>query len=142
MNEKKPASILAIDVGEKRIGVARADALARLPQPLRTLEASPQSPQDIAELAGEEGAKIIVVGWPRNLSGAETLQTATVKRFADQLRSETSIPIQFQDETLTSVEAKAELESRGMPYNKEDVDMLAAVQILSDWLANNHSREL
>ncbi len=129
------ASILAIDVGEKRIGVAVAGLTSRLAQPLCTIYAHDGSSQEIAELAHRQSARAIIVGLPRNMDGKETAQTALVKKFADTLRATTDLPLYFQDETLTSVEARTELELRGLPYNKEDVDKLAACHILTDWLA-------
>lgn len=128
------SNVLCLDVGERRIGVAIASTTARLPRPLTTLDATKDAPQAIQELVRNEDATLVVVGLPRNLSGDETAQTAMVRTFAQQL----DVPqLAFQDEALTSRKAEAELNQRGKPYAKGDIDTLAATYILEDYLATH-----
>ncbi len=131
------STIIALDVGDKRIGVASANTMARLPSPLKTLQRGPHTVQDIAQLVRGEGATALVLGLPRNLSGEHTAQTRSVEAFAEELQQALDIPLYWQDEALTSRKAEAELESRGKPYQKGDIDALSATYILEDYLRDN-----
>jgi putative Holliday junction resolvase len=129
---------LGFDVGSARIGVAIANSISRLPKPLTTLEVGEKVYDDIQHLIKHEKAAQIVIGLPRNLDGNETQQTNTIKTFAEGLRTKLNIPIYFTDEAVTSVQAETELKAQGRPYTKEDIDALAAVFILEDFLNNAH----
>ena len=129
-----PSSILGLDVGEKRIGVAVASLEARLPRALRTVERA-RFFDELPAMVDEEGASQLVVGLPRNLSGQATAQTRSTEAFVTELRSHTALPITLQDEALTSKQAEAELRARGKTYERGDIDALAAVYILEDFLA-------
>lgn len=124
-------SILALDVGESRIGVAVANTVARLPRPLTTLANTDDVWQVIRELAATESADTVVVGLPRNLSGQDTAQTAYVRDFVSGAGD---LKVVFQDEALTSKKAEAELRQRGKDFAKGDIDALAATYILEDYL--------
>lgn len=130
-------TILALDVGEVRIGVATANLISRLPQPWGVIE----HPQNVADVINsfmaEHNIVTIVVGLPRGLDGQETPQTKLVRAFTDELKQKVHLPFYFQDEALTSVQAEKELKQRKIKYNKGDVDALAATYILSDFL-NEH----
>jgi putative Holliday junction resolvase len=132
-----PSTILALDVGERRIGVARANTMAKLPSVLTTLTREDSVFEDIKKLARSEGASRLVLGLPRGLNGQETAQTAAVQAFGHTLEQVVGLPIAWQDEALTSRKAEAELESRGKPYQKGDIDALSAVYILEDYLRDN-----
>lgn len=125
------SSILALDVGEKRIGVAIANPVARLARPLTTLSHDANIFTTLEQLITDESVSIVVVGLPRNLSGEDTDQTAYVRQFTEKLRHDM---IRFQDEALTSKKAEMELRQRGKPYDKGDIDALAATYILEDYL--------
>lgn len=133
----EPRVILAIDVGEKRIGVAIANSLSRLPAPLRTVEGGNNALQSVLELAREHNASAIVVGLPRGLNGQETSQTGVIREFVDLLKNSTPVPVFLQDEAGTSKKAEKELADRGVRYNKTHVDALAATYILEDYLGEN-----
>jgi len=137
MQTKPPSTILALDVGERRIGVARATTMARLASPLVTIERGPHTMDDIRKLVSDEGAATLVVGLPRGLNGQSTEQTRTVQAFGDELAAALSMPVHWQDEAVTSRQAEAELQSRGKPYAKGDIDALSAVYILEDFLRDN-----
>jgi len=124
-------SILALDVGEKRVGVAIASKIARLPRPLTTLANDDQLLKSLHEIIVDESVEVIVVGLPRNLAGEDTKQTAYVRTFTEQLDRDM---IRFQDEALTSKKAEVELQQRGKPFSKGDIDALAATYILEDYL--------
>jgi len=137
MQNPTPSTILALDVGDRRIGVARASTLSRLPSVLTTLQRSTDSTADIKQLVSAEGASVIVMGLPRGLNGQHTAQTAAVQAFGRELEQILSVPLKWQDEALTSRKAEAELEARGKPYQKGDIDALSAVYILEDFLRDN-----
>ena len=126
-------NLLALDVGGARIGVAIASSMAKIPRPLTTLNNDDNFAAELGKIIADEEIGILVVGLPRNLSGDETSQTATVKEFTAKLEM-IGIPIHFQDEAVTSAQAEAELISRGKPYSKGDIDALAATYILEDFL--------
>jgi putative Holliday junction resolvase len=130
-------TLLGLDVGSVRVGVATARLDVRIPQPLTTLQYRPEVFAEIAAMAGEYDAAAIVVGWPRGMQGQETAQTAFVDSFVADLRNQTSLPIHLQDEALTSQKAEAELNARKKPFQKADVDALAATYILEDYLQSS-----
>ena len=134
MNLHHHSSLIALDVGERRIGVALAGAQARIASPLTTLLHSESTMADIQALAGEHQAMVVVVGLPRGLDGQHTRQTITVEEFKSALERVLSIPVYWQDEAVTSRKAEAELKSRGKPYKKEDIDALSATYILEDFI--------
>ena len=78
-------NILALDVGERRIGVARASLIARLPEPLKTLQNSTAIADDIQTLVLNEDAAAVVVGLPLGMQGQETEQTRTIRDFVKRL---------------------------------------------------------
>lgn len=137
-------SVMALDVGTKRIGVAVSSLIARLPRPLVTLTSSgSELIGELSEIIKSEYIDQIVVGMPRGLEGQNTAQTEYTFNFVKTLRQSFKLPIDLQDEALTSKKAEQELDSRGKPYKPADIDSLAATYILEDWFAslkeNSHS---
>jgi putative holliday junction resolvase len=130
-------TVLALDVGERRIGVAIASMDARLATPLLTIDRN--QPMDVYEqlklLVIEHDSEKIVVGLPRGMSGQETAQTLASRQFAEELKKRLGINIELQEEAGTSLEAEEELKAKNQPYNKGDIDKLAATLILQDWLS-------
>lgn len=126
-------SFLALDVGEKRIGVAVGDDGVRIAVPFETIEVDGKELERIARLIIDENTDTIVVGYPRNQSGEATAQTAYVEEFASQLK-DMGPPVVFQDESLTSVLAEQQLKAHGRPYSKGDIDAQAAALILQDYM--------
>jgi putative Holliday junction resolvase len=131
---RKIETLLSLDVGERRIGVARAHLSVLLPQPLTTLEVPERFIEDILALCQSERAAAVVVGRPRGLNGQETEQTRHVAQFGSRLESQLQIPVYWTDEAVTSAQAEAELRGRGKPYQKGDIDALAATYILEDFI--------
>ena len=126
-------SFVALDVGEKRIGVAVGDSGVRIAVPFDTIEADGDEIERIARIVIDEKADVVVVGYPRNQSGEPTAQTAYVERFVEQL-TDIAPKLVFQDESLTSVLAEQRLQSHKKPYTKGDIDALAAAIILQDYM--------
>lgn len=132
-------SLLALDVGEKRIGVAIADSSVRIAIAYDTFEVDGQEVARIAELIDTEHVDTVVVGYPRNQSGEPTAQTAYAEAFAEKLE-DIAPEIVFQDESLTSVKAEELLKAQKKQYEKGDIDALAASLILQDYLEVNYGR--
>ncbi len=126
-------SYVALDVGEKRIGVAVGDSGVRIAVPFTTVVVDGTELTQIARVIVDEKADVVVVGYPRNQSGEATAQTAYVEAFAAQL-SDMAPKLVFQDESLTSVLAEQRLQSYKKPYTKGDIDALAATIILQDYM--------
>jgi putative Holliday junction resolvase len=129
-----PKNILALDVGERRIGVAVAGSEAKLARPLTTLLNTDKFFDELAKIVQQEDIGRLVVGLPRGLEGQTTAQTETVQGFAKELENRLGLPVHLQDEALTSVQAEAELKQRRKPSVKGDIDALAATLILEDYL--------
>lgn len=124
---------LALDVGERRIGVAVGDAGVRIAVPYETIEVDGDEIKRVAQLVITENIDTVVVGYPRNQSGEPTPQTAFAESFAAKL-NDIAPNIVFQDESLTSVLAEQQLQSYGKPYSRGDIDAQAAAIILQDYL--------
>lgn len=125
--------LLALDIGERRIGVAKGDTGVRLAVPLTTLVVDGTELDRIKKLIADERAEVLVIGYPRNQSGEATAQTRYVESVAAELDG-VAAKLVFQDESLTSVMAEQRLKSRGGHYEKGDIDAEAAAIILQDYL--------
>lgn len=127
--------LIALDVGTKRIGVAKADSSVRIAIPYSAVEVDGNEFKKIASLARAWDISSFVVGLPRNSKGEETEQSKYARKFAQELKRQ--IPgakVCFQDESLTSVEAEKRLKNRKKGYKKGDIDSEAAAIILQDFL--------
>jgi len=134
----RKVSLVCLDVGEKRIGVAVGDSAVRIAVPLETIPVDGSEIANIKKIVDGEGADILVVGYPRNQSGEPTAQTEFVTNFADKL-SGIAPRLVFQDESLTSVIAEQRLQSFKKPYAKSDIDAMAAAIILQDFIEANYA---
>lgn len=128
-------SVIALDYGDKRVGVARASNVARIANPLTTLDNDNDLIDKIKDIVSTENVGLIVVGYPRGMDGQLTEQTQKVDNFIDQLKV-LNIEIKKQDESLTSVNAEAELTAKRSSFNKAEIDALAATLILEDYLVS------
>lgn len=129
----RPLRLLALDVGERRIGVAQGDMAVRIAVPYDTIERDGDEVTAIAQLVIDGEIDRIVVGYPRNQSGEPTQQTEAVEQFARQL-VDLDAKLVYQDESLTSVLAEQQLKKQGKPYQPGDIDALAASIILEDYM--------
>jgi putative Holliday junction resolvase len=133
------ARILALDLGEARIGVAISDSLAIAAQPLETIrrEGSKKDLRRIDALVREWGAGKIIVGLPLLLSGEEGAKAAEAREFAERLRRRIrGVEVELWDERLTTVEAERTMLAGNVRRSKrrKKVDALAAVLILQSYL--------
>ena len=147
--------ILALDYGRTRIGVALADSLARIAEPLLTLQRINRNEdmRRLRELARDERVRQIVVGLPLRLDGSPGEMAEEATRFAARVHKQTGLPVELVDERLTSWEAERLLEeelgrrirtesphgTRNRPKRTEEsrytVDAVAAMVILREFLS-------
>jgi len=125
-------NVLGLDIGESKTGVARVNMIARLPQVVATLKNDNNFIPEITKIIKEENIDVMVVGLPRNMNGEETAQTKYVRDYVENYLKSLKLPIIFQDETLSSKAAEVRLAGSG--YKKTDIDAMAAVVILEDYL--------
>lgn len=131
------SSLLGIDVGTVRVGVASADSSLPIAIPLATIAVDGHEVEELAKIISDKKVETVVVGYPRNQSGDATEQTSISETLADKLRPYAAVV--FQDESLTSVMAEERLKSAGKPYEKGDIDAMAAAIILQDYLEVHHA---
>lgn len=127
--------IIGLDVGTKRIGVAKADTSVRIAIPNGYVLVNGQEIPEILRIARLNDTNFFVVGLPRSNDGNETAQSAYARKFADTLAA--SMPgarIYFQDESLTSVVAEERLKKRKKNFEKGEIDAEAASIILQDFI--------
>lgn len=127
--------IIGLDVGTKRIGVAKADTSVRIAIPNGYVLVNGQEIPEILRIAKLNDTNFFVVGLPRSNDGNETAQSAYARKFADTLAA--SMPgarIYFQDESLTSVVAEERLKKRKKNFEKGEIDAEAASIILQDFI--------
>jgi len=127
--------IIGLDVGEKRIGVAKVDSSTKIAIPIGFVNADGSEWEELARVARMSNTQYFVLGLPRSNEGNETKQSAYVRQFAKTLAEK--IPdakIRFQDESLTSVEAEKRLKRGKKKYARGDIDAEAAAIILQDFV--------
>ena len=133
MNER----ILALDVGDRRIGVAVSDPLGLTAQPVETYTRVGYGPdtRHIAALAAQYETGRILCGLPRNMDGTQGGQVQKVRDFAAKLE-EAGLSVEYYDERMTTVMAESALMEANMSRadRKKKVDMVAAVVILQSYL--------
>lgn len=129
--------IVALDVGDRRIGIAVSDPLGITAQPLETYARIGYGPdvRHIAQIAKTYETDQILCGLPRNMDGTQGFQVEKVREFADKLE-EQGLVISFYDERMTTVLAEGALLEANMRREdrKKKVDMVAAVMILQSYL--------
>lgn len=133
----RPGRVLALDLGDARIGVAISDDERRLAVPLGTVHTgAPADLKAIAALVEEHDVSLVVVGLPVSMSGEEGQRATQARAFADALRGFLGIPVDLQDERLSTVEAERALREAGVTgaERRRVVDRSAATVILQAWL--------
>ena len=135
---KNSTRILALDYGEKRVGLAISDIMKIIAKPFKTLSNTSDKSviNELKIIIVEKSIEKIVVGLPTTMSNQESKQTKIVIQFINQLKTAVDIPVISYDERLTSIEAKRSLISQGIKtgYNKGAVDMTAAAIFLQNHL--------
>lgn len=130
--------ILSVDYGDARTGIASCDALQMLASPVTVIHQTEKEPlaDEICRIAAEKKAQKLVLGLPKNMDGSEGFRAQACREFAALLSEKSGLPVDFQDERLTTVSAHNALNltnTRGKK-RKAVVDAVSAVIILEDYL--------
>ena len=130
--------VLAVDWGERRIGLAVSDPQEVIASGLKTLlvRSEAQGVQGVVEVARELEADCVVVGLPLLMDGERGTAAETAQRFADLVREQSGLPVETYDERLTSALSARRLHETGVRtgHAKERVDQGAAVALLESYL--------
>ena len=132
------ARILAVDFGEKRIGLATSDASGTLATPRRTIPRRSDSAasSELARFCRDEEVELVVFGVPAGPGGGDHPLAARIRSFASKFAGQTGLPVKFHDETLTSDEA-----ARRRPEAASgELDPIAAAVLLEDYLQSVGSK--
>ena len=105
-NSLVDGTVLGLDIGDSRIGIARAHTFAKLPEPVTVLDALKNDPfTQIAHLIKDTDAQALIIGLPKLASGSDSDQTLKVRAFVAKLASTISLPMYFVDEAYSSQDA-------------------------------------
>ena len=149
--------LMALDVGEVRIGIALSDASGFLASPYTTLHVARDESENWAklqQLIAETEAEELVIGLPISLDGAIHAQAERIIAFTERLKTHIPLPVSFWDERLSTVEAERLLTERGeyaharrqkkggrggkgrgrKQRGQQEIDALAATVILQEYL--------
>lgn len=129
---------LAIDFGERRIGLAISDELGIIASGIGTIDNDAALLARLVTLVRDRGVSRIVVGLPLTLRGTEEAMAVKVHAFVAQLRAATETPVQLFDERFTSSLATQAIRDMGVGKkkrrDKRKVDEIAAVILLQGYL--------
>lgn len=133
--------IVAVDHGEKRIGLAISDPTAAIASPLRVIKHTSRlmDAAQVASLASEHDAGLIVVGQSFDEQGRPNLAGRRAAKFAEALKAQTHIPVILWDESFSTQDARAARIEMGVSRRQRagHMDELAAVMILRSYLEAN-----
>ena len=138
--------IIALDVGDRRIGVAISDELGYTAQPLFTLHRTTRRAdlKSLARLLRKHACTHVVVGNPLYMSGDLSPQATKAQEFAAALAAETGVTIHLWDERLTTTQAHRQLDDAGHSADRQSrkqiIDQVAAVLILQSFLEAQRHR--
>jgi putative Holliday junction resolvase len=131
-------TIFGFDFGMKNIGIAVGQELTNTANPLTAIKARDGIPdwEQIERLLKEWQPALLVVGLPLNMDGTEQDMTAAARRFGNRLHGRFGLPVEWQDERLTTYEALDQMGIRSKMDSRQrsDVDQLSAQLILQSWL--------
>ena len=138
--------ILALDIGDRRIGIAISDPFNSYAMPVETYWRTHNFIADVqamAKVAKERDVGAIVCGLPVHADGTESVQTEKTQKFIEALRESTNLPVFCEDERFTSMQAHATLHEEGFKAkkHKKNVDSIAASYILESYLARKNREE-
>lgn len=136
--------ILALDIGEKRIGVAISDPSGRVATPLVVIDtaSATRDGRDLVRLVDDYEVESLLVGLPLSMDGSEGPQARRVRAQAERLARFVTVPITFADERLSSAEASRRMSEAGASERSQrgSVDMVAAAVFLQAYLDAHHGR--
>jgi putative holliday junction resolvase len=132
------ARVMSLDVGDRRVGVALTDPLGLFARPLTTIVRSDARTDvlAVADLVHVWEATRLIVGLPLLPSGDRGEQACAVESFVAALTPVLDVPIEWWDESFTTIEASDRLRERGMHPDRarQVIDATAAAVILEEWL--------
>ena len=134
----KMKKILALDLGERRIGLAISDALQMLAHPLATIEwhGIKSLIKELEQIIEDHAIETVVVGLPYTMKGSYSKKTIQVSKIIEGLRENLQVPVREIDERLTTKMAEQALRNVGKKASREraKIDQIAAVFILQSYL--------
>ncbi len=129
---------MAVDIGERRVGLAVSDPTGTVAQPLgaAVLERPEEIADAVAEAAVRAGAEALVIGLPRHMSGKEGEGARRARALAATMRERLGVAVDLWDERLTTVAAQRALREGGVSgrRRRDKVDKMAAALILQGYL--------
>lgn len=135
------SALMGLDYGAKTVGVAVSDPLGLTAQPLETIRRERENRlrktcARIEEIVRERGIGTIVLGRPCHMDGSEGERVEKCSLFREMLMRRIGLPVVWQDERLTTVEADQVLADSGVPRDerKKYIDQVAASLILKDYM--------
>lgn len=133
--------ILAVDHGEKRIGLALSDPTATIASPLQVIKHTTRlmDAAQVANLASDNEVGLIIIGQSFDEEGTPNLAGRRAANFADVLKEQTNIPIELVDESFSTQDARSTVIEMGLPRKKRKGhhDALAAVMILRSYIESH-----
>jgi putative Holliday junction resolvase len=130
--------IIALDIGEKRVGVAATDPLGLTAQPLAVIQRKPHGPflEAVSNIVKEREAELVVLGLPRRSSGEMGPEAQRILSLAFELRKKLGLRVETFDERLTTAMADRVYDEAGVSHRERrlNVDMTAAALILEGYL--------
>lgn len=135
--------VLALDVGERRVGIAISDADARFAVPHSVIDERvvSRSTEQAARIVRDEQVERVIVGLPLLPSGDDSASTRQARLYAETLGAQIDVPLEFFDERLSTFEAQSSLRRAGINARKarKRIDAHAAAVILQSYLDQNRS---
>jgi putative Holliday junction resolvase len=131
-------------MGERRIGLALSDPLGYTAQGLNTVQI--KNPEDVCDklmdVIKEKKVELLVFGLPKNMNGTLGPQAKKVQEYADKLKQLSGLPVDFEDERLSTVSAEQVLlmADQSRAKRKKAIDRMAAVIILQSYLDRNRNQ--
>jgi len=143
---KAKLSVLGLDIGKKRIGIAGCDGTGLIATPIMTLERTgfTDDVEQLHHLIEQRQVTRLVIGLPYAMNGELGQQGQRIIKYARRLEKVFNLPIEYVDERLTSIEAEARLKTkRGFSprRDKAQIDAHAAAIILQQWLNQRPTKQ-
>jgi putative Holliday junction resolvase len=135
-------TLLGFDFGTQHIGVAVGQSITGTATALCTVNARNKRPDwdRISELIDDWHPDALVVGLPLHADGSDSGTTTVVRKFAQQLGERSRLPVHIMDERPSSHAAK-QLQHQDKTGRKADIDAIAAMIILQNWLETENTHE-
>jgi len=130
--------VLALDIGDSRVGIALSDADGRVAMPRDVIEASTLRGdfREIVRLVEETQSELVLVGLPLSMDGSEGPQAERVREVSERMAQFLPVPVRYADERLSSAQARRIAEESGVDSRGQrgQLDAVAASVFLQTWL--------